>query len=699
MKKLLFLIIIICTYSLCYSELRTNCGICEAYQPAEISSGTAFASLKTNYSRYSPGDTVNITALFNTTIANGTLEVKYYHLADSIQEQVINITGSATAGWQWVAPASDYRGYLVQVLLEQGGQVVDTATIGVDVSSNWKYFPRYGFVSSYPRLSSDSIASVIETLNRYHINGVQFYDWQYKHNMPLDGTPDSPATYWRDIANRLVYFSTVKGYIDEVHKHNMLAMSYNLLYGAYSNSSADGVKDEWGLYTDANHTTRYMYTLPTGWASNLYFMDPSNKDWQAYIIGQERKVFQALPFDGWHVDQVGDPGTVYNYYGKNITVSDTFYDFLKSAKDSLNVDFVMNAVNQYGQTGIAVAPVDFLYSEVWSPNDSFSDLVNIISRNRFYSSNKLNSTLAAYVNYNLANNTGYFNTPGVILLDAVIFAAGGSHLELGEHMLGKEYFPNSNLQMTDDLKKRLVHYYDFLVSYENLLRDNVKVHSVNLVSTSNIKLSYSSINQSTVWYYPILKGNSQIIHLINLLKANSVAWRDANGTQVEPDNVYNLSFRLHVDSTVKRIWYASPDFGQCSPVELQFTESNDSVNFTVPQLKYWDMIVIEYSESTSSIGDGGNNLSGMHYSLGQNYPNPFNPTTTINYSLPKAGFVKLKVFDILGNEVETLVNEEKPAGNFSVKFPSQKNNLASGIYIYELYAGKYFASKKLILLK
>ncbi|MDR3627486.1 MAG: glycoside hydrolase family 66 protein, partial [Ignavibacteriaceae bacterium] len=650
MKKILSLLI--CIYSFCYSETIIDC---EAYQPAEINSAEVITSLKTNYSRYSPGDTVNFTASFNTTIANGTIEVKYFHLADSIQGQLINITGSTAAGWQWVAPANDFRGYLVQVLLEQGGQVVDTATIGVDVSSNWKYFPRYGFVSSYPRLSSDSIASVIETLNRYHINGVQFYDWQYKHNMPLDGTPDSPATYWRDIANRLVYFSTVKSYIDEVHKHNMLAMSYNLLYGAYSNSSADGVKDEWGLYTDANHTTRYMYTLPTGWASNLYFMDPSNKEWQAYIIGQERKVFQALPFDGWHVDQVGDPGTVYNYYGKKITVSDTFYDFLKNAKDLLNVDFVMNAVNQYGQGGIAIAPVDFLYSEVWSPNESFSDLVNITSRNSFYSGYKLNSTLAAYVNYNLANNPGYFNTPGVILLDAVIFAAGGSHLELGEHMLGKEYFPNNNLQMKDDLKKQLIHYYDFLVSYENMLRDSVKVHAVNLVSTSNIKLSSSSISQGTVWYYPVLKGSSQVIHLINLLKANSVAWRDANGTQVEPDNMYNLTFKLHADSTVKRIWYASPDLGQCSPVELQFTELNDSVTFTVPQLKYWDMIVIEYSESTSSIGEGRDNLSGMHYSLGQNYPNPFNPTTTINYSLPKAGFVKLKVFDILGNEVETLV--------------------------------------------
>ncbi len=95
------------------------------------------------------------------------------------------------------------------------------------------------------------------------------------------------------------------------------------------------------------------------------------------------------------------------------------------------------------------------------------------------------------------------------------------------------------------------------------------------------------------------------------------------------------------------------------------------------------------------------------FSLEQNYPNPFNPTTNIQYRIPNKEFVSLKVYDVLGNEVATLVNEEKPAGSYTVKFSAQGEsaygrdggNLPSGVYICRLMAGIYSASKKLLLLK
>jgi hypothetical protein len=91
----------------------------------------------------------------------------------------------------------------------------------------------------------------------------------------------------------------------------------------------------------------------------------------------------------------------------------------------------------------------------------------------------------------------------------------------------------------------------------------------------------------------------------------------------------------------------------------------------------------------------------MDYSLNQNYPNPFNPTTTISYTIPQTANVTLNVYDILGNEITKLVNEEKPAGSYEVEFSATGGgkNLASGIYIYRLVAGNFTASKKLILLK
>ena len=83
--------------------------------------------------------------------------------------------------------------------------------------------------------------------------------------------------------------------------------------------------------------------------------------------------------------------------------------------------------------------------------------------------------------------------------------------------------------------------------------------------------------------------------------------------------------------------------------------------------------------------------------LGQNYPNPFNPSTTISYSLSQSGFVKLKVYDVLGREVANLVSMEQSTGNYKVEFNA--SNLTSGIYFYRLQSGDFTETKKLILLR
>ncbi len=85
------------------------------------------------------------------------------------------------------------------------------------------------------------------------------------------------------------------------------------------------------------------------------------------------------------------------------------------------------------------------------------------------------------------------------------------------------------------------------------------------------------------------------------------------------------------------------------------------------------------------------------FKLYQNYPNPFNPTTTINYSLPKGGYVRLMVFNSIGSKVANIVDGYKPSGDYSVSFNG--SNLTSGIYIYRLESGNYIASKKFILMK
>ena len=94
----------------------------------------------------------------------------------------------------------------------------------------------------------------------------------------------------------------------------------------------------------------------------------------------------------------------------------------------------------------------------------------------------------------------------------------------------------------------------------------------------------------------------------------------------------------------------------------------------------------------------------MSFDMLQNYPNPFNPSTKIKYSIPsvisneeRSLNVLLRVYDILGNEVATLVNEEKPAGNYEIEFNASK--LSSGVYFYQIKAGDFIKTKKMILLR
>ena len=85
------------------------------------------------------------------------------------------------------------------------------------------------------------------------------------------------------------------------------------------------------------------------------------------------------------------------------------------------------------------------------------------------------------------------------------------------------------------------------------------------------------------------------------------------------------------------------------------------------------------------------------FALRQNYPNPFNPSTKIKYSVPQSSQVQIKVFDVLGKEIETLLNEEKSAGTYELIWNAA--NLPSGVYFYQLKAGEYINTKKMILIK
>ncbi len=647
--------------------------------------------VETDKARYEVNEDVSFDLVLDSFSDNLTLLIKYYHQDRIVKTEEVN-PESEQVNWVWQTPAEDYKGYLVTIELLENNSKLDEVSIGVDVSSDWSKFPRYGFLSYFEPTHPDTIGKRIAKLNRFHINGLQFYDWHYKHHKPLKGTGDDPAVTWFDIANRQVYLYTVRNYINAARSRNMMSMGYNLIYGAFDNAATDGVSDEWRMFKDANHVTPDLHDLPSNWVSDIYLMNPENTNWQNHIIYHTKDAFKALDFDGWHVDQLGGRGTVYNYNGDVINVPQGFVNLLSKAKDSLQCSLVMNAVGQYAQQQIAGSEVDFLYSEVWEPNTTLEKLAEIIIQNDEFSGNQLKSVLAAYIHKELSGSANSFNPAAVLYADAIIFAFGGAHLELGEHMLCNEYFPNNNLSVSAELEADLVNYYDFLVAYQNLLRGDSE--EIDELPTSTEIEIVKWRRALKVWSYAKQQGDKKIFHLINLADASTLDWRDNLKTQTAPTEKFDIPVTLSSAEQVYKVWFASPDYNKGAPQNIEFTQEDGNVSFNLPYLEYWDMIVFDYDPLSDVEEQKG---VPTKYGLNQNYPNPFNPSTKISYAVKNSGHVMLAVYDILGNKVADLVNSYQLAGNYIADFNA--SGLSSGVYFYQLKTENFTDQKKMLFLK
>jgi hypothetical protein len=213
-------------------------------------------------------------------------------------------------------------------------------------------------------------------------------------------------------------------------------------------------------------------------------------------------------------------------------------------------------------------------------------------------------------------------------------------------------------------------------------------------STGNVSIRIEKFWENNQWnngykFTNIYDSNGKLIQYIWQLGPN---W----------DNISNCTFEYNSlgKQTLYEIDYWSDTTWYKSTLYLtQYNQFGDKVSF---EKLLWDNNNWEHSEryiytynDLSSINLPAN--SELTFRLFNNYPNPFNPNTKIKYQLPKECKVQIKIYDLLGAEVQELLNENKEAGIYEVEFNAE--NLTSGIYIYRISAGNYFNTKKMILIK
>jgi dextranase len=583
---------------------------------AVLLSSAAFAgnahifNVNTDKAMYAPGTGVTIYVdLANSTQAafsNGSVEVRIHHLGDTaaaLPPQPVAYLGAgetAVRTFSWTPPPLDFKGYLIEVALkDSAAQVIGRGSSAIDVSSHWRRFPRYGYLSRFD--AGLNTGHLIWQLKNFHINGLQYYDVGYKHHIPA---PPPTWNAWPDVANRTISRSTVTGFTSAARSYNIQSLIYDDWGAAYDDCYTDGsgVTLSMGRFRDApaSQSNQYTWDMPPGWATGrLWLMNNRSPDWQNYIFGRMQDAYDQLGFDGWHMDSLITNWQALDFWGNAFNVYQYNPDFLNAARTCWGSDtpLVQNLIDGSGLDWMKSANADFIYAELWGNYPNYYDLKRFFDESRRYSSKAV--VYAAYMNYD--KSPGYFNEPGVRLANAAIFASGASHLELGDgdQMLSNEYFPNRDLQMTGSLRQAMRVYYDVLVAYQNLLRDDT-VSADQSVSAEIGGVPVSAHGAAgTVWVIPKTKPGLNILHLVNLLNNPSSEWKDADGSYPAPPVRTDLQVKMYHTGTIGdgRLFCAAPDSDFGKPFQLTFTAGNDGggsfITFTVPRLEYWTMLWLE----------------------------------------------------------------------------------------------------------
>lgn len=353
--------------------------------------------------RYAPGEQITVTAEVTGT---GPVTFSLVHLGNVVDTETVAATGSGQVSWTVTPPADDFTGYMVHV--DAGTSATQTA---IDVSSTWTRFPRTGYLDTYAAdlTSAEQTAAVEELSRKYHLNSLQFYDWMWRHETPVerDSNGDLVDT-WTAWNGDVIAPATVAGLIDATHDVNAAALPYSMSYAALEGFPANGVDADWRLKYRSSGDDWKFQMLPNEPDTTLWIMNPENPDWVSHITTQYADQIDALGFDGTHIDQLGnwggvDDGGMDDVNGNPVDIPQGFAELVDATKDATGKTTGFNAVDGFGSDWLAGSASDYLYTELWENHESYAQVQDYLAQQRAASGGK-GAVVAAYLNYR--SNTG-----------------------------------------------------------------------------------------------------------------------------------------------------------------------------------------------------------------------------------------------------------------------------------------------------
>jgi hypothetical protein len=219
---------------------------------------------------------------------------------------------------------------------------------------------------------------------------------------------------------------------------------------------------------------------------------------------------------------------------------------------------------------------------------------------------------------------------------------------------------------------------------------NVTTGTYSLITTANIQLLGLAVNPLTneMWASPrVVIGQKDRIFKVNLNTGIATLIGETDFDVSTNDLAFDESGVLF------GVTGSATENGQLITID-----TTNALGTLVGDIGFQNVQALAYTATGIPLSaDDDNNIVPFEFALAQNYPNPFNPSTKIKFQIADVGLVSLKVYDILGTEVMTLVNEQKPAGYYEVEFNA--SSLTSGVYFYQLKSGNLVQTKKMVLLK
>lgn len=514
---------------------------------------------------FKPGETVRfLVRLFAEAASEAAVRLWIWHLNSEvgiISQPLSLTTGEQDITLEFIPIPTAPRGYgVVCELLDQDNQLIDKRSSAFDVLSDWSDFPRYGFLTDFTS-GRDDFESTLDSLVRFHINGLQFYDWQYRHDQLLP-----PTQEYIDPLDRELSLNTVRKFITEAHKYGMAAMPYLAVYAAsleFWQAHAN-----WALYGDDGK--------PVTFIDFLGLMDPSpDSPWISHLRNECSKILAELPFDGLHVDQYGEPREGFNAQGKPVDIPQAFSDFIALLKNAHPASIVVfNAVKNWPIKALAPSDQDFTYIEIWPPKTRYLDLVEIVLGSRQLSGDKP-VVIALYLPAERPAN--------IRLANALIYSSGGSRIELGENtrLLSDPYFPEHE-SISTSLEMNLRTYCDFVVRYAELIGPD-----------ANDLPEWPIATRQGVWTIARASQGWLTISLVNLEKVQDSGW---DQTHSDPTLLANVKVEISLPGSIVKVWWASPDDGNSHLQPASWSVIEDALVVNLPKLEYWSILAIELEE-------------------------------------------------------------------------------------------------------